>query len=84
MLRQFVRYFAEERLSPWVSPSQGEEPDRTTRERDLGTDEAMHPVPVDREHVAEQRGSTLVVRPAEVDQLAARGERGVELPSRRD
>ena len=84
MLRQFVRYFAEERLSPWVSPSQGEEPDRASWERDLGPDKAMPPVSVNREYVAEERDRPLGVRAAEVEQLAARGQRGVELPRPRD
>jgi hypothetical protein len=81
---QFVAGFPEERLTLRSAPLQGEEPDRTSRERDLGTDETMRPVPVNREDVAEQRGSALGVRPAEVEHLAAHGARGVELPRRRD
>jgi hypothetical protein len=81
---QFVVRFPEERLILRAAPSQGEESDRTPGEHDLGPDEPVHPVPVDREHVAEQRSRAVVVGPAEVDQLAARGERGVEPPRRGD
>ena len=59
MLRQFVGSFPEEGLTLRSAPPQRKEPERASRERDLGTDETMHPVPVDREHVAEQRDSPL-------------------------
>ena len=44
MLRQFVGSFPEEGLTLRSAPPQRKEPERASRERDLGTDETMHPV----------------------------------------
>lgn len=77
MLWQFLVGFPEERLALRTPPSQIEEPNRTARERELSPDQALHPEPVDREHMGEQRDSTLLIRPAEADQLAARGGVGL-------
>jgi len=52
--------FPEERLTLRMLPPQGEKPHRTTRAGDLGTDEAMHPVPFDGEHMAGERDRSLV------------------------
>ena len=52
--RQFVVNFAEERLIRRVVATQAEDPKRPARECELGPDETMDPVPINRERVAEE------------------------------
>ncbi len=72
-------HFAEQRLHIRSSAPQTEESQRSPGKRSLCANEAVQPVPINREQVPEQVHGALSVGAADIDQASAWGQRGIEL-----
>jgi hypothetical protein len=83
-LWEFVGYCVEQGLFCGLSSSQGVGVDLSGLQIDLGSDEAMNPVAVDWELVAEQAGLSSVVGAANVDQGSLRMFLQIQTPAFRE